>query len=915
MNQADLSPLERLRLADPDTYAWVKGDVALMDPPPEKQMVAKLSEATIWGLSIEAGLGAAVARGILSLLGRGSPERISAYDRLVREAAGTGPTLSRILATFLPPVLINGDLFLKRFQKTVAVMQQKGTYTLNTTLEAMAELLSAGDMDSATAYLDLLADTFSQQITYNQSLRLVYLLPKAVSNFDAGRCKAQIEQLHKLAMFDLQLVEPYLDGVVKGTELLDDIALDDFVSQALERYARSPAASRKFLSLVSKVGKDTFAALRRAVPLGHVSPQLDRYLSARLGRSVAVKPLSELPIRKNEVQWVCSDGRHIFLPDKIDRQTNQAGNVRLYKMFTRLEAGFFECRTFDFDLEKAADRYSEVAEGADRRRNNPVSEGLCDGERFVIGFTPTALAQDLFNLFEQARVMVHLRSRYPGLVRRVIPLLAEPGAGEKGLDVDELLAPVYSALVLEKILPAHGDPDIAQVQHRLVELFCSKIDDNSTVETSSYLVCLAFDLVSTVLGERVNQYQLMALPYGRRIDWGLVSRAFAHQDQTPRRIKLCLQRKGLDLYLSDLRNCMAEQHGVLSGGDIAELVLSRSNARGAAPSAIDPSRFDLTELDLAALLGKSGVGADAVAPTSGEAYGYPEWDCHLQDYLYNYTRVIETEIPVDSGGMLYSRLLERHRGLVASVRRAFELLKPEGLALLRQWPEGDAFDYRALLDFAVDRRAGRIPSDRLFIKRLKQERDVAVMLLVDLSRSTANTVSGSHRTVLEVTQEALVLFCEALQVVGDDYAIGGFSGTGRHNVDYYNIKKFREPFGKAVCSRISNLKPQRSTRMGAAIRHAGALLAKAEARIRLMIIVSDGFPNDLGYKSDYAIADTRRSIQEARSRNFHVKAITVNIGSDPGLDELYGRNHHHIIGDVHDLPGKLVRLYGTLTRY
>ena len=102
--------------------------------------------------------------------------------------------------------------------------------------------------------------------------------------------------------------------------------------------------------------------------------------------------------------------------------------------------------------------------------------------------------------------------------------------------------------------------------------------------------------------------------------------------------------------------------------------------------------------------------------------------------------------------------------------------------------------------------------------------------------------------------------------------------------------------------------------MGSAIRHAVTVLAGAPSRVRLILLVSDGFPNDLGYKAEYATADTRKAVQEARSRNIHLKAITVNIGSDPRLDDLYGRAHHHIIGDVRELPGKLLRLYGTLTR-
>ncbi|GAJ09592.1 unnamed protein product, partial [marine sediment metagenome] len=41
-----------------------------------------------------------------------------------------------------------------------------------------------------------------------------------------------------------------------------------------------------------------------------------------------------------------------------------------------------------------------------------------------------------------------------------------------------------------------------------------------------------------------------------------------------------------------------------------------------------------------------------------------------------------------------------------------------------------------------------------------------MLLLVDLSRSTSNTVYNTRTTILDVEKEAIVLFCEALEVVG-----------------------------------------------------------------------------------------------------------------------------------------------------
>ena len=141
---------------------------------------------------------------------------------------------------------------------------------------------------------------------------------------------------------------------------------------------------------------------------------------------------------------------------------------------------------------------------------------------------------------------------------------------------------------------------------------------------------------------------------------------------------------------------------------------------------------------------KAGLDPQTGQADDGSGFRYPEWDNRLQDYLRDHVRVQESLVMARGDGDFYRQSLEHYRGMVARIRRAFEFLKPEGLVMLRQWPDGDAFDHRALIDFAVDRRAGRTPFDRLFIKRLKQERDVAALLLVDLSRSTANPVVDRH---------------------------------------------------------------------------------------------------------------------------------------------------------------------------
>ncbi|WP_054033412.1 nitric oxide reductase activation protein NorD [Desulfatitalea tepidiphila] len=905
----EMAPLEKLRIADPETHVRVTGRLALLADRPDDEWLARVVDDMIWALTQEAGLGRSVSDGLMRLVERGDPSKTTVYMDRVREATRTGPALGRILADHLAAVLLADPPLLEPFTHALAIMRTKGTYTLKEPLAVLTELLQAGEGASARAYLELLSTLFEQQISYNLSVRLVYVVPRAVRSFVPRRRAAQIEAFVRVVAIDLQLVDAFLEGMQNGLGLLAPRDLNDYLDQALARYRQSANAGLAFIGLSSKAGQAAYARLLVVVPLAQVKGPLDRYLNARIGRPVPVKALSG-PTR-TDIQWIASDGRTIYLADEIDRFERRDDNLQLAKILVRLEAGYFENGTFAFDLEKAVDLYPEVAEHS-TRREQAADATANDVLRFINGFDHPGLAEDLFELFAQTRNTGYLAGHYPGLMKQALPLLrAEALLLKRSSSRSSVLVGLYDHLVLDMpIGPAGTYRHPAPLFHKRAATWRGHLNANAPIECCARLVCLAYDDFIAELRASHRRYDRLTTPFGRRLHWDLVARASAEQQMQAARVKIRLAEQGLSVYLSDVQDKLSDGQGRLSAEDVRSLVLSRARIRGRQAAL----SLDLNEADLNLLLEKAGVQSAGVSGDDTTGFRYPEWNDQLQDYLHDHVRVQESVVPAGGNGDFYRRTLDHYRGLVAHIRRAFEYLKPEGLTILRQWPDGDAFDHRALIDFAVDLRSGRTPSDRLFIKRLKHERDVAVLLLVDLSRSTANPVVGGRGTVLEVAKEALVLFCEALQVVGDTFAIAGFSGTGRHSVDYFRIKGFDDPFAGKVQARLSALTPQRSTRMGAAIRHATACLAPVPSRVRLIIIVSDGFPNDLGYKADYAIADTRRAVQEARAKSIHVKAITVNIGSDPRLDDLYGRLHHHVIGDVRELPDKLVRLYGTLTK-
>ncbi len=861
-----------------------------------------------WLLTREAGFARAVARGYKALAAGANGKQLETYQSLVQAADQEGPTLGQILAVHLVPVLKaqTPGLF-SCFQETVAIMRQKGTYTLKSCLEGLTELLEAGDAPAAQSYLSLLSAAFRQELSYNQSLYLSQLLPRAVLKFAPHKRHWQIAALARVVRADFRLADPFLEGMEGGLDQLAQPALNTFIRQGLEKYEQQPELGRKFLSLGSRLGAETCTQMRVSVSLARIQPQLNRYLRARTGISLSVRPFSELSQASLDPQaWVVSDGRCIYLPEAIDCFSSQAENARMYKCLVKLESAHYEFDSFGFDLEKWAEHCQVCPLPPDTE--GPLRSDLL---RFFDLFPDPELAADLFTIFEMGRIRGLLARSYPGLVRRYLPILqAEASKNLESREEPNLLEVLYARIGLNIDPLPDFRQELGESIQTIEKRFEAVMARSQEPERSGELVFRCYAAISERLKKPDGSRPLLNPPFGRRLRPDQVLAAHRKTERIAEKIKVELDQNNLKAYKSDIKQSLAQNQGQISHAAIRELIRQSPGAPGGSEGNL---QIDLSWLDLRRILGQEGVDNQRAPESSGPTFWYPEWDHQLGDYLQDHVRVSETRLSSGDAGF-YAQTLDRYAAQVGRIRHAFEMLKPEGLLRLRKWVEGDEFDYRALIDFVIEKKAGIMPSDRLYIKRIKQQRDVAVLLLVDISRSTANQVAGARSSVLAVEKQAMVLFCEALEVVGDDFAIAGFSGTGRLGLDYYRIKDFGEAVDEGVKGRIAALSPQRSTRMGGAIRHATAQLKAIAARVRLLIILGDGFPNDTDYKRDYAIADTRKAIAEARAMDIHARAITVNLAMDRRLDDLYGSLHHNLISDVRELPDKLLRIYSALTR-
>ncbi|MDO8704176.1 MAG: hypothetical protein Q7J84_04445 [Sulfuricaulis sp.] len=287
------------------------------------------------------------------------------------------------------------------------------------------------------------------------------------------------------------------------------------------------------------------------------------------------------------------------------------------------------------------------------------------------------------------------------------------------------------------------------------------------------------------------------------------------------------------------------------------------------------------------------------------AFLYNEWDHRRHHYRKHWCVLRELDVHPDSDPFV-ARTLRKYRGMLAQLRKTFEALRGEN-KLLKKQMNGDDIDFDALVEAQADMRSGMELSERLFTKLHKFERDIAVMFMVDMSGSTKGWINDAER-------EALVLLCEALEILGDRYAIYGFSGMTRKRCELYRVKRFDEPYSDAVRGRIAGIQPQDYTRMGVTIRHLTKLLNDVEARTKLLITLSDGKPDDYdGYRGEYGIEDTRMSLIEAKRAGIHPFCITIDEAARDYLPHMYGAVNWVLVDEVRKLPLKVSDIYRRLT--
>ena len=301
-------------------------------------------------------------------------------------------------------------------------------------------------------------------------------------------------------------------------------------------------------------------------------------------------------------------------------------------------------------------------------------------------------------------------------------------------------------------------------------------------------------------------------------------------------------------------------------------------------------------------------------PPVSAPFHYPEWDYQIQHERPSWATVLEKRAKLGELSLI-DDIAARYKREISRMKFLLDAMQPQGVQRIRKLEDGDEVDINAAIRAMVDIRQGRQPDPRIMMRSVRKTRDISVMVLLDLSESTNEKVSGQEFSVLDLTRQACVLLADAIAKIGDPFAIHGFCSDGRHDVEYYRFKDFDETYNERPKAKLAGMTGQLSTRMGAAIRHASHHLKQQRSTKKLMLVITDGEPADIDVRDpQYLRHDTKKAVEEATRNGIITYCMSLDPRADQYVSRIFGARNFMVVDHVERLPEKLPMLYAGLTR-
>jgi nitric oxide reductase NorD protein len=785
---------------------------------------------------------------------------------------------------------------------------------------------------------------------------------------------------------------------------INDEQLGVWFAEGIRLVRENDDGGLAYFRVESAHSEEVLDLISSGVELDRIKNVVRMYCRALAGATVDIAVTQDL-VGKG-IGWVSkenptTEGTTVFLPPLVDRYPTKKENFTWYKVVSTHQVAHLEFGSFEFRLDRSPTLFkNEVAglfQSATVVVDNNVSEAvetqqplLTDISRFFDLFEDRKLILDIFTIVEDARLDYLVKDGYAG-IRNSYAKVQRDAIGMRP-SIEEL--PAREALMEFLVQLSLGAEEAFIIPKKYLEeaRYIANIvrrlsAPNSLVEDSAQAALHVYQIVSQVRNEETDEWESLDIQQeqvGAEDMIGLQEEGVPERGldadpaesaeqpyQSPRDVEYRGDFKPeLTQLLAQLRQTQEQSN--LQGNSISQNLTAEQLAELLKRSG---------ELEINTVEGQITTGAsqfannllkeagfvqpkDQSSPnqflphndddegsleiTEPQAFLYDEWDFRAGDYKPRWCMVREKTLP-EGDISFYQSTLQNYSSLIDRVRRQFELLLPEAFRKIKRLPDGEEFDLDAVIEAVVDRKVGISPSEKLYWRRNKVVRDVAVVFLLDMSASTAEAIEDtrrrsedwdapedpgeymlwlrarraqglrrSYKRIIDVEKESTVLLIRALETIGDAYGIYGFSGYGRENVEFYVIKDIAEKFSERVMRRIDKISPLHATRMGPAIRHATRKLAEQEARTRILFLISDGRPQDRGYsregvEKEYAVHDTKVALTEARRQNITPFCLTVDKSGHDYLKTMMSDMSYEVLDDISQLPERLPYLYRRLT--
>ena len=733
------------------------------------------------------------------------------------------------------------------------------------------------------------------------------------------------------------LVERTLGHVRSASALLPASEFESWLARAFDLLDSSGLQSA--VHFISKTGADDLEVFKNpgGLKLDSITVRLELYLKGISGIDFRVAAADPVPSRSVSSGPVLSGGpcytdtSTIYLPPRLDIFCGPEENLLLYKLMAAHKWAQVACGTLAPTLEDIPFfNFSETAAPSETGTSN---EGLAPIEGLFSPFSDKdrEFALDLYNVLESIRLDAFLKKEAPGLFEKTqslrLLLLASRSLPDEKLSERKRSLRDQSLFIegLFELYLAQGQADASYkvpVNEKVIGIWRQAREYKDSGESARALIDLCradgfftsqenffYDPLDLLFIGRIRPDEVGREAYAKQLALqrkfeGIVTKLLGMPDLSPEPEK---QKNGKKK-TAPFRQAEPGKTYLLVRGKLIELdnsLMKEALSGGHVPGGVLVDGAAAGGRHVYRLSDFFAEDDSAHADSSG-GIKYDEWDYRRGGYRKGWCTLFEQDVRPGHGPFV-EQTLKRYGGYVTALRNKFELLRREP-KLLRRQAEGEDIDMDAMVESLADIKAGIIPSgEDLFVRYDRHERDIAALFLLDMSGSTKGWVNQAEK-------ESLVLMCEALQSLGDRYAIYGFSGMTRGRCDFYRIKSFDEAFGQIVKKRIAGIDPKDYTRMGSALRHASSILEKTGARTRLLIVLSDGKPEDYdAYKGDYGIEDTRKALIEARERGLHPFCITIDKEARSYLPHMYGAVNYVLIDNVKKLPSRIPEIYRRLT--